>query len=87
METGELLGRLQQGRPLDFPHARPMPTIGPGCLELRVRDRNVDWRIIVHVEPDVVVILEVFAKKTTRTPQQVVANCRRRLGKFHAADN
>jgi phage-related protein len=86
MEAGELLGSLQQGRSLEFSHARPMSTIGAGCLELRVRDRNVDWRIFVHVAPDVVAFLEVFAKKTARTPQLVIADCRRRLAMFHAND-
>ena len=86
LEAGALLGRLQQGETITFPLARPMLTIGSACLELRVRDRNVDWRIIVHLAPDAVVILDVFAKKTARTPQLVIANCRRRLRMFHAAD-
>jgi phage-related protein len=55
-------------------------------MELRVRDRNIDWRIVIHLAHDAVVILDVFAKKTARTPQLVITNCRRRLRMFQAAD-
>lgn len=46
-ESGFLLGCLQDGVPLAMPHARPMPSIGPGCLELRVKDAGAEWRISV----------------------------------------
>ncbi len=59
-----------------------MPTIARGCLELRVRDETIDWRIVACVMSDAVVILEVFSKKTTRTPQVVLANCKRRLASY-----
>lgn len=86
IEAGVLLGRLQQGDAPEYPHARPMPIIGPRCLELRVKDRNAEWRIMVHLAPDAVVILDVFAKKSERTPHAVISNCRRRLAAFRMAD-
>jgi phage-related protein len=46
IESGYLLRRLQQGEKLGLPHSRPMPTIAPGCHELRVRDQDHVWRII-----------------------------------------
>jgi hypothetical protein len=36
VEAGTLLSRLQDGELLGMPHARPLPTIGPRCHELRV---------------------------------------------------
>lgn len=82
LEAGELLGRLQRGDVLAFPQARPMPAIAQGCLELRVRDETVDWRVVACVTKEAIVILEVFPKKTPRTPREVLANCRRRLSSY-----
>jgi phage-related protein len=56
-----------------------MPTIGPRCHELRVPDEKLTWRIMHHLADEVVVILEVFEKKTNRTPKHVIVTCRRRL--------
>ena len=39
-EMGMLLRDLQEGERLSLPHARPMPTIGKRCHELRVNDEN-----------------------------------------------
>jgi phage-related protein len=51
-----------------MPDSRPMPQIGPRCHELRIRDsaNNVIWRIIYRLDPDVVVIAEVFCKKNAK---------------------
>jgi len=65
-----------------MPHARPMPALGPRCHELRVNDAGTTWRIVVRVDPDAVVLLEVFAKKTRATPTAVLATCRRRLAGY-----
>lgn len=82
IETGFLLRRLQRGDVLSLPHSRPMPDIGAGCHELRVVDAGANWRIIYHLAPDAVVILEVFAKKTMTTPKAVIADCRKRLAEY-----
>jgi phage-related protein len=84
IEAGFLLRRLQRGESLGLPHSRPMTTIGPGCHELRIVDRDQTWRILYHVAPDSIVILEVFSKKTVATPKAVVAAARRRLQMFLA---
>ena len=59
-----------------------MPTIGRRCLELRIPDADQTWRIICRVDPDAVLILEVFSKKTQQTPQTVIDTCRRRLREY-----
>ncbi len=79
VEAGVLLRRLQRGESLTLPHSRPMPSIGRRCHELRIQDEDRTWRVIYRVDPDVVLILDVFAKKTPRTPQAVIEACRRRL--------
>ena len=79
LEAGILLRKLQLGEALEFPHSRPMPSIGPRCQELRVKDRNHEWRILYRADSDAVVILEVFAKTTRTTPDRVIKECKRRL--------
>ena len=78
-EMGVLLRELQEGGQLSMPHSRPMPGIGVRCHELRVNDQNKMWRLVYRIEPDAIVILEVFEKKTNQTTPQVIEACRRRL--------
>jgi len=80
IEIGVLLRRLQQGEKLSMPHSRPMTGIGSGCHELRVPDKRATF-----IDKDAIVILEIFDEKTTKTPAEVMANCRRRLGAYKAA--
>ncbi|HYM81884.1 MAG TPA: hypothetical protein VEY91_10830 [Candidatus Limnocylindria bacterium] len=42
------------------------------------------WRIVHFIDSDAIVVLDVFAKKSNKTPAVVVANCRRRLRAFKA---
>ena len=85
IEAGFLLRRLQRGEALSLPHSRPMPGIGPQCHELRINDGSHAWRLIYHVEPDAVVILDVFSKKTQTTPQGTLEACRKRLKLYQQA--
>jgi phage-related protein len=78
-EAGYLLRQLQMGEKLSLPQSRPMPSVGRRCHELRIDDQNRTWRIVYRVDPDAVVILEVFEKKTRKTPTQVIENCKRRI--------
>jgi phage-related protein len=78
-EAGILLRRLQRGERIRLPQARPMPSIAPRCVELRVQDHEHTWRIVCRVDRDAVIIAEVFSKKSQKTPQRVIDNCRRRL--------
>jgi phage-related protein len=56
-----------------------MPSIGRRCHELRIPDRDASWRIVYRLDPDAIVILEAFAKRTAATPKAVIETCRRRL--------
>jgi phage-related protein len=82
IEAGVLLRRLQRGEMLCLPHSRPMPSIGAHCHELRIVDQDRSWRIVYRIDPDAIVIAEVFNKTTQQTPQPVLDNCRRRLRKY-----
>ena len=85
LETGFLLRRLQHGERLSMPQSRPMPSVGPRCHELRINDASVQWRLVYRIDADAVVIAEVFAKKSARTPKVVVEVCRRRLKEYDHA--
>ena len=85
LEAGFLLRLLQKGERLSMPHSKPMRTIGPRCHELRVVDRSATWRIIYRVDPDAIVILEVFSKKTPQTPKKVIEVCEERLKDYDDA--
>src|SRR6266498_3586344 len=85
IEAGTLLRRLQEGESLGMPHSRPMPSIGPRCHELRVRDEGHNWRIIYRLDADAILIVEVFAKTTRETPKQVLDACQRRLRRYDEA--
>jgi phage-related protein len=85
LELGFLLRRLQRGERLAMPHSRPMPSLGEHCHELRVTDTNGTWRLIYWIDSDAIVIVEVFAKKTGKTPQTILRRCRKRLAKYDDA--
>mgnify|MGYP001819463319 FL=1 len=85
MEAGFLLRQLQRGVRLGMPQSRPMQTIDKRCHELRIIDQNVSWRIMYAIEPDAIIILEVFVKKTGRTPRRIIELCKKRLRDYDNA--
>jgi phage-related protein len=78
-EIGALLEIICLGEMPPMPHSRPMPSVGTRCHELRVNDRDQTWRIVYHIARDAVVVLDVFSKKTRRTPKAVIERCKQRL--------
>lgn len=65
-EAGHQLNQVQQGfEPDDW---KPMPSVGPGVREIRVRDQAGAFRVIYTVtQPEAVYVLHVFQKKTQQT--------------------
>ena len=82
LEAGFLLRLLQLGNKLALPHSRPMPSIGLRCHELRINDERVTWRIMYRIDLDVILILDVFEKKTTATPKRVIDVCKERMRSY-----
>src|SRR5437868_9399836 len=82
IEAGFLLRRLQNGEVLGMPASRALPTIGANCHELRIGDRDATWRIVYHVAPDAIVILEVFSKKTRTLPRAVADAAKGRMQQY-----
>ncbi len=82
IKAGYLIRKLQQGENLSLPESRPMPVIGQRCHELRIKDGDVSWRIIYRIDEDAIIIAEIFAKKTQKTPKAIIDNCKKRLNHY-----
>ena len=50
--------------------------------ELRITDKNRTWRVVYRIDADAIVLLEVFDKTTNRTPNQIIDNCKKRIGYY-----
>lgn len=85
IDAGFLLRRLQRGERIGMPHSRPMPSVGRRCHELRIVDMRLAWRIVYLIDEDAIVVADVFAKKTAKTPPAVIAVCARRLKEYDHA--
>lgn len=83
-EAGDLLRLLQEGEKLNMPHAELLPSLGPRCGALRIRDEGHSWRVMYRVDKDAVLIVEVYAKTTRKIPQEVIDRCQRRLKEYDA---
>jgi len=79
MEAGYLLRCLQSGERLSLPHSRPMTSICARCHELRINDKDKTWRIIYRLDDDAVLILDVFEKKSQKTPKNIIDICKKRI--------
>ena len=68
-EAGYQLDTVQRGlQPNDF---KPMPTIGSGVEEIRIRDDAGNFRVIYTARlADAVCVLHAFQKQTQRTSQR-----------------
>ncbi|CAB1060269.1 hypothetical protein D1BOALGB6SA_5034 [Olavius sp. associated proteobacterium Delta 1] len=42
------------------------------------------WRIIYRIYTDAILILEVFEKKTNKTPKSIINICKQRISRYEA---
>lgn len=76
--AGFQLRRVQQG--LEPDNWKPMPTIGPGVREVRVREGGGAFRVFyVALVADAVHVLHAFQKKSQKTPRPDLDLAARRL--------
>ena len=83
-EVGLLLRRLQRGEKFGLPHSRPLPSLGRKCHELRIIDAQAIWRVIYRLDPDALIVVAVFSKKTQKTPANILDACNDRLNRYDA---
>jgi phage-related protein len=79
-DLADALARLDAGLSLSMPLSRPMPTIGQGVHELRLRDRSGAYRVVYAlVRRGVVHVLHAFKKTTQTTSSSDIDVARERL--------
>jgi phage-related protein len=76
----DAIARLEEGHMLSMPLSRPMPSIGPGAHELRLRERSGVYRVVyVLLSKGRVVLLHAFKKTTEATSPRDIEIARTRL--------
>jgi len=76
--AGYQLFRVQSG--LDPDDWKPMPSIGPGVKEIRLRDATGAFRIIyIATRPQGIYVLHCFQKKSQKANAQDIQLARERL--------
>ena len=80
-DAGYQLDRVQRGeQPDDF---KPMPTIGKGVEEIRVRDDTGAYRVIYTARlADAIYVLHAFQKKTQATSKRDIELARQRFAQL-----
>lgn len=79
-DLADSLARLERGHILSMPISRPMPSIGKGVHELRLKDRAGIYRIIyVFLGSSEIWLLHAFKKTTQATPFKDIAIAKERL--------
>ena len=85
-EAGYQLEKVQSGlEPDDF---KPMPAVGKGVWEIRIRDEVGQFRVIYIAKlKDVVYVLHCFQKKTQKTSQKDLELSNKRLRELLQGQN
>ena len=86
-DLGVALRVVQQGGLLSMPVSRPMPSIGPRCHELRVRDDTKSWRLIYRIDADAILVVDLFRKTTQQTPKRALDRARQRLSLYDSEES
>ena len=73
--------KVQRGEPPD--DFKPMPAIGPGVEEIRIRQRAGSFRVIYLARrADAVYVLHAFAKRSQATGRRDLALARQRYAEL-----
>lgn len=80
-DAGFQLDRVQRG--LSPPDFKPMPSIGKGVEEIRVRDETGAYRVIYTARlADAVYVLHAFQKKTQATSKRDIELAKQRFAQL-----
>ena len=79
-DLADALARLDAGLLLSMPLSPPMPSIGQGVHELRLKDRSGTFRVVYAlIQRGMVHVLHAFKKTTRETPTRNLELAMRRL--------
>jgi len=76
------LGGCRTGRVWECRIRDQCQTLEVGATSSACEDESANWRLIYRVDADAIVLLEVFAKKTGKTPVAVIRACKSRLKRY-----
>jgi len=85
LEAGFHLRRLQRGERLEMRTCDRCPASDCAATRWEFMNANSTWRVVYRVDPDAVVIVEVFKETSPTTPQPVVEVSRKRLREYDDA--
>jgi phage-related protein len=71
--------RLEGGLSLSMPLSRPMPSIGRGAHELRLRDGSGEFRVVYVIRGGAIVVVLAFKKTRRATPVRMIELARERI--------
>lgn len=79
-DLADAIARLERGHVLSMPLSRPMPSIGKGVHELRLKDRSGIYRVIYFLAgASQIWLLHAFKKTTQATTKQDLEIAKDRL--------
>jgi phage-related protein len=79
-DLADALARLDAGLLLSMPLSRPMPSIGRGVHELRLRDPSGTYRVVYAlIRRGTIHVLHAFKKTTRDTPAKNLELAKKRL--------
>ena len=79
-DLADALARLEEGLMLSMPLSRPMPVIGRGVHELRLRDKAGVYRVIYWIRRrQDIYLIHAFTKKSRQTPTRAIEISRMRI--------
>ena len=79
-EIGKAIFDLQKGHKLSMPLSKPMPAVGKGVEELRVKDGAGIYRVFYFARvKDSVLVFHAFQKKSQKTPKNEIEMGQKRL--------
>ena len=79
-DLADALARLDAGLMLSFPLSRPMPVVGRGVHEIRLKDRAGAYRVVYAlITRRTVHVIHAFKKTAQQTPTRSLELARKRL--------
>jgi phage-related protein len=82
-DLADAIARLEAGLTLSMPLSRPMPDIGKGVSELRLRDRSGIYRVFYFMaRKGSIYLLHAMKKTTQTTPVKTINLVKKRLAEL-----
>ena len=76
----DILEKLEIGLNLGMPHVKSLSSIFPGLCEIRIKDRNGQFRVIYFLKRDeAIYLVHAFRKKTQKLPNKEIQTILKRI--------